>query len=168
MLSESRALILATSSLQAFLLALTSAPSYRDTLLRPCPECRVVWYCGDKCREEGHAWHRLECPALKRRQHNLPPNYVRLLARVILRLRKTMEETEEEEEEQEKEKEKVEVEKKEHEEKKEEHTKNEQADEGEKEKEEKEKKVEVEKEEEEKIEEHTKNEQADEREGEGD
>ncbi|XP_045113983.1 N-lysine methyltransferase SMYD2-A-like isoform X2 [Portunus trituberculatus] len=61
--------------------------SSKDTLLRPCPECRVVWYCGDKCREEGHAWHRLECPALKRRQHNLPPNYVRLLARVILRLR---------------------------------------------------------------------------------
>lgn len=32
-------------------------------------------------------WHRLECLALKKRKHNPPPDFVRLLARVILRLR---------------------------------------------------------------------------------
>ncbi|XP_063883554.1 uncharacterized protein LOC135112725 [Scylla paramamosain] len=65
----------------------TCITSAKETILRPCPECRVIWYCSEKCQEKGLAWHRLECPALKRKQHNLPPNYVRLLARVILRLR---------------------------------------------------------------------------------
>ncbi|XP_050727409.1 histone-lysine N-methyltransferase set-18-like [Eriocheir sinensis] len=65
----------------------TCAAPLRERLLQPCGGCRVVWYCSEECRRAALVWHRLECFALKRRKHNPPCSFVRLLARIIFRLR---------------------------------------------------------------------------------
>nr|XP_045584411.1 histone-lysine N-methyltransferase ASHR1-like isoform X2 [Procambarus clarkii] len=52
-----------------------------------CTECRTLWYCTPECKQADWHHHRFECPNLSRLQPNLPSDFVRLMARVIMWLR---------------------------------------------------------------------------------
>nr|XP_045584410.1 histone-lysine N-methyltransferase ASHR1-like isoform X1 [Procambarus clarkii] len=54
---------------------------------RMCTECRTLWYCTPECKQADWHHHRFECPNLSRLQPNLPSDFVRLMARVIMWLR---------------------------------------------------------------------------------
>ncbi|XP_066956830.1 LOW QUALITY PROTEIN: histone-lysine N-methyltransferase SMYD3-like [Macrobrachium rosenbergii] len=55
-------------------------------LLKPCKGCRISWYCSESCAKSGWEIHRFECHRLQRLDPNIPPSFVRLLARIIFKL----------------------------------------------------------------------------------
>ncbi|XP_042871172.1 histone-lysine N-methyltransferase SMYD3-like [Penaeus japonicus] len=61
--------------------------SAKDKVLHPCRSCRVPWYCSDDCKRLASDLHAHECPHLKRITPTVPPDFVRLVARVIFRLK---------------------------------------------------------------------------------
>nr|XP_053626384.1 LOW QUALITY PROTEIN: uncharacterized protein LOC128684235 [Cherax quadricarinatus] len=62
--------------------------SHRDKrILSRCQGCRTLWYCSDQCQREDWALHSFECHNLRRLSPYVPQDFVRLMARVIMRLR---------------------------------------------------------------------------------
>nr|XP_027206797.1 uncharacterized protein LOC113800250 [Penaeus vannamei] len=61
--------------------------SSKDKVLHPCRLCRVPWYCSNECELLAADLHAHECPHLKRVSPSVPPDFVRLIARVIFRLK---------------------------------------------------------------------------------
>uniref|UniRef100_A0A7J7TPK5 [histone H3]-lysine(4) N-trimethyltransferase n=1 Tax=Pipistrellus kuhlii TaxID=59472 RepID=A0A7J7TPK5_PIPKU len=61
----------------------------KEKLMR-CSQCRVAKYCGAKCQKKAWPDHKRECKCLKSCKPRYPPDSVRLLGRVVVKL---MEET---------------------------------------------------------------------------
>ncbi|KAG7158937.1 histone-lysine N-methyltransferase ASHR1-like isoform X2 [Homarus americanus] len=61
--------------------------SHKTKMIHMCQGCRKNWYCSDECERLSWPIHRYECDNLKRLDPYTPPDFVRLMARVILRLR---------------------------------------------------------------------------------
>ncbi|XP_037781822.1 histone-lysine N-methyltransferase SMYD3-like [Penaeus monodon] len=61
--------------------------SSKDKVLHPCRSCRVPWYCSRDCERLASDRHADECPHLKRVSPAVPPDFVRLIARIIFRLK---------------------------------------------------------------------------------
>ncbi|XP_066967278.1 histone-lysine N-methyltransferase SMYD3-like isoform X3 [Macrobrachium rosenbergii] len=60
--------------------------SQEKKLIKPCKGCRVPWYCSEDCARLGWDIHQYECHRLQRLANNVPPAFVRLLARIMFRL----------------------------------------------------------------------------------
>ncbi|KAG9268984.1 histone-lysine N-methyltransferase SMYD3-like [Astyanax mexicanus] len=56
-----------------------------EKLLR-CSQCKIARYCSVRCQKESWAEHKTECRCLKRVHPRIPPDSVRLTARIIFRL----------------------------------------------------------------------------------
>ncbi|XP_014383730.1 PREDICTED: histone-lysine N-methyltransferase SMYD3 [Myotis brandtii] len=63
---------------------------HRKEKLMRCSQCRVAKYCGAKCQKKAWPDHKRECKCLKSCKPRYPPDSVRLLGRVVVKL---MEET---------------------------------------------------------------------------
>ena len=59
---------------------------FRSQSLRRCTGCMVVWYCGKTCQKQSWIEHKAECKSLAAVKPNIPPDSVRLIARIILKL----------------------------------------------------------------------------------
>ncbi|ERE73562.1 SET and MYND domain-containing protein 3 [Cricetulus griseus] len=51
-----------------------------------CSQCRIAKYCSAKCQKKAWPDHKQECKCLKSCKPRYPPDSVRLLARVIVKL----------------------------------------------------------------------------------
>ncbi|MEJ1270444.1 SET and MYND domain containing 3 [Cricetulus griseus] len=57
----------------------------KEKLMR-CSQCRIAKYCSAKCQKKAWPDHKQECKCLKSCKPRYPPDSVRLLARVIVKL----------------------------------------------------------------------------------
>ena len=55
--------------------------------LQRCSGCKYIRYCGAKCQKASWTQHKEECQYLKKVSPKIPPDTVRLLARIIIKLK---------------------------------------------------------------------------------
>ncbi|CAG0887334.1 unnamed protein product, partial [Cyprideis torosa] len=54
--------------------------------LHRCSGCQYVYYCAATCQVKAWKDHKVECPCLRRCQPKVPPNFARLMARILVKL----------------------------------------------------------------------------------